>query len=288
MTGNEGRKILCILFLLIVFLLLSSDSMGKDAHVKSPTLKSNVPGHNPEAGEILHYTFQIVNSYPHDSSAFTQGLVFSNGFLYEGTGIRGQSELRKTDLETGKVLQRHTLPDSLFGEGITVINSRLVQLTWRAGAGFVYDVNSFKLLHQFHYRTEGWGITHDGTRLVMSDGSSTLYFLDPRTYEVTARVGVQESGSPVNRLNELEYVNGLVYANIWLTDTIAIIDPETGKVRGKVHLEKLSQIAGGDRAVKTLNGIAYDHKNNRLFVTGKLWHSIYEIKLIPRPLTPDP
>lgn len=227
------------------------------------------------------YTGEVRNVYPHDSHAFTQGLAYDGGVIYEGTGVYGKSSLRRTELESGRVLKIHALSDDFFGEGVTVFNSKIIQLTWRSRTGFVYDKKSFKLLRTFDYPAEGWGITHDGERLIMSDGTAALYFLNPDTYEVTGQVEVHDQTGPVLRLNELEYVRGEIYANVWRTDRIAIINPGTGRVRGWIDLEGLSRQAGGDKTRKTLNGIAYDEKNNRLFVTGKLWHSIYEIRLKP-------
>jgi glutamine cyclotransferase len=227
------------------------------------------------------YEAGIINTYSHDPGAFTQGLVYDEGFLYEGTGLRGVSAVRKIDLAKGTVVLSHRLPDRFFGEGVTVMGKRLIQLTWRSGTGFVYDKRDFKLLQTFHFTTEGWGITHDGRRLIMSDGTEYLYFLDPGTFKVTGWIEVKDRQGPLKNINELEYIHGDIYANVWHTDTIAIIHPETGRVKGWIDLKELSDMSGGDRAVKTLNGIAYDNKNNRLFVTGKLWPAIYEIKLVP-------
>jgi len=228
------------------------------------------------------YSYKIINSYPHDSNAFTQGFVAHEGFLYEGTGIRRRSTIRRTELSTGEVLQSHTLPDSLFGEGITIFGNELIQLTWRSRTGLVYDKRSFSVLRTFHYDSEGWGITHDGKRLIMSDGTAALYFLNPETFAVTGKITVHDKKGPVTMLNELEYIRGDIYANVWRTHTIAIIDPQTGRVRGWIDLEGLTRHAGGDTTLKTLNGIAYDEKTNRMFVTGKLWPEIYEIELHPQ------
>lgn len=226
------------------------------------------------------YTYNIVNLYPHDPSAFTQGLIYENGFLYEGTGLYGKSELRKINLETGTIVQRHKLPDKYFGEGITRHNDRIIQLTWKSGKGFVYEGESFKQVRTFDYPTEGWGITHDGRNLIMSDGTSTLYVLDPDTFKHISTIQVHDAKGPVTRLNELEYMNGLIYANIWQSYRIAIISPDTGAVAGWIDLEGLAIIAGGDRKKKVLNGIAYDHGGDRLFVTGKLWPRLFEIKIL--------
>ncbi|MBC8263222.1 MAG: glutaminyl-peptide cyclotransferase [Anaerolineales bacterium] len=227
------------------------------------------------------FTYKVVNVYPHDRDAFTQGLVFESGALYEGTGLRGRSSLRRVELETGHVLQMRKLPDQLFGEGITVFGERIVQLTWQSGVGFVYDKSSFELLEEFRYPTEGWGITHNGKHLIMSDGTSTLRFLDPETFEEIGRIEVYDQDGPVTRLNELEHVQGEIYANVWQTARIARIAPDTGEVIGWIELAGL--LSPEDRAepVGVLNGIAYDAENDRLFVTGKLWPRLFEIGLIP-------
>ena len=228
------------------------------------------------------YSYNIVNTYPHDRDAFTQGLVFENGVLYEGTGrLYGQSSLRRVELETGDILQIHELSDQFFGEGITIYGNRIVQLTWQSHIGFVYDKNSFELLQDFSYATEGWGITHDGTRLIMSDGTSTLHFLDPQTFEEIGDVEVFDDDGPVYRLNELEYIQGEIYANVWQTDLVARIAPETGRVVGWIDLEGLLSAEDRSEPVDVLNGIAYDADNDRLFVTGKLWPKLFEIELIP-------
>lgn len=234
--------------------------------------------------DVIFYSYNVLNSYPHDYDAFTQGLIWHEGQLYEGTGLRGRSSLRKVNLEDGDVSQQIALPDELFGEGITIFANKIYQLTWQANVGFVYDLESFEELTSFTYPTEGWGITHDGQQLIMSDGSTRLYFWDPETLEEIRNVEVTLRGEPVNRLNELEYIDGMVYANIWQTNFIAIIDPESGIIRGMINLEGLLQIpAGHTSPVDVLNGIAYDDENDRLFVTGKLWPQLYEIKLIEDP-----
>jgi glutamine cyclotransferase len=225
------------------------------------------------------YSYSIANTYPHDPDAFTQGLVFDDGVLYEGTGLYGQSSLRRVELETGDTLQIRELSDQFFGEGITIYGNRIIQLTWQSNIGFVYDKNSFELLQEFSYSTEGWGITYDGTRLIMSDGTSTLHFLDPQTFDEIGHVEVSDDNGPVIRLNELEYVRGEVYANIWQTDRIARIAPETGRVVGWVDLEGLLSAEDRSDPVDVLNGIAYDAQTDRLFVTGKLWPKLFEIEL---------
>ena len=227
------------------------------------------------------YSYQVVNEYPHDPGAFTQGLVFDDGYLYEGTGLYGASSLRLVALETGQVVQMRALPGNHFGEGITVYHGdKIAQLTWRNQVGFIYDKASFEVLDQFSYATEGWGLTYDGSRLIMSDGTSTLHVLDPETLEETDTIEVVDAGVPVVRLNELEYIHGEIYANVWLTDWICVIDPATGYVTAWIDLQGLlSPEDAGDADV--LNGIAYDAGGERLFVTGKLWPSLFEIELVP-------
>jgi glutamine cyclotransferase len=227
------------------------------------------------------YTYQIINTYPHDRDAFTEGLVFEDGFLYEGTGLYGQSTLRRVELETGDILQVNALTDQFFGEGIAIYGAKIIQLTWKSNIGFVYDKDSFELLQEFNYSTEGWGITSDGERLIMSDGTSTLHFLDPQTFEATGQLEVSDSGTPITKLNELEYIQGEIYANVWQTDWVARIAAETGQVIGWIDLRGLLTAEDLSKPVDVLNGIAYDAEADRLFVTGKLWPKLFEIELIP-------
>jgi len=226
----------------------------------------------------VNYTYNVVNVYPHDPNAFTQGLVIEQGVLYEGTGLYGGSTLRRVDLETGNVLQSYVLSNEFFGEGITVFGDKIIQLTWQNQKGFVYDKHSFDLLQEFSYPTEGWGITTDGSQLIMSDGTATLYFLDPETFETVGQVEVHDDG-PVTNLNEREYINGEIYANIWRTDKIAIINPQTGQVTAWIDLTGIYTPESSDPN-SVLNGIAYDAEGDRLFVTGKLWSQLFEIELI--------
>ncbi|UCC23683.1 MAG: glutaminyl-peptide cyclotransferase [Planctomycetota bacterium] len=225
------------------------------------------------------YGYKVVNEYPHDKRAFTQGLVFEDGFLYEGTGLEGRSTLRKVELETGKIVKGRRLADEYFGEGITIYGDKIIQLTLRAKVGLVYDKESFEPSGRFKYPTEGWGLTHDGKNLIRSDGTSTLYFLNPETFEQTGRIEVTDGDGPVSGLNELEYVQGQIYANVWRTDRIARIDPKTGRVTGWIDLAGLLGTDARGQLVDVLNGIAYDAENDRLFVTGKLWPRLFEIEL---------
>lgn len=232
--------------------------------------------------DIPVYSYQIVNIYPHDSGAFTQGLVYHEGYLYEGTGQHGETTLRKVELKTGKVLQLHQLDDEYFGEGATIFGNRIIQLTWKSNTVFYYDLEKFLLIEKFYYPTEGWGLTHDGERLIMSDGSARLYFFDPYSFEQINRVEVTDNNRPVEGLNELEYVKGEIFANVWPGERIARISPETGKVTGWIDLSGILGYYQQNRRVDVLNGIAYDSENDRLFVTGKYWPKLFEIKLIPR------
>ena len=236
---------------------------------------------SPKLGPPDHY--QVVHVYPHDPNAFTQGLVYVDGHLYESTGLNGRSSLRMEDLTTGKVLQEYNLPPEYFAEGLTDWGSTLVQLTWKAEKAFVYDRFTFSPLKTFSYRGEGWGLTHDETQLIMSDGSSYLRFLDPKTFREIRRIHVVDNaGHGIESLNELEYVRGEIYANVWQTDMIVRISPRTGKVVGWLDLSGIidKRELGSSDAV--LNGIAYDHATNRLFVTGKLWPKLFEIRVTPQ------
>ena len=232
-------------------------------------------------GSTSSYTFRVVKTYAHDPCAFTQGLVFENGIMYEGTGLCGHSTLRKVDIASGSILQIREIPNEFFGEGITIQGDRIIQLTYKSRVGFVYQKEDFQLLQTFNYSTEGWGITSDGKRLIISDGTATLYFLSPDTFEEIGRIEVRDDGIAVNRLNELEYVKGEVYANVWPTERIARIDPRTGRVIGWKQLQGLLSLLGESQEIDVLNGIAYDSVGDRLFVTGKFWPKLFEIKLVP-------
>jgi glutaminyl-peptide cyclotransferase len=232
------------------------------------------------AAPVPVYAHTIVKVYPHDPGAFTQGLQYIDGALYEGTGLYGRSSIRRVRLETGEVLQRRDVPREHFGEGITIAGDELFQLTWQSQIAFVYDRKTFAPRRTLSYRGEGWGLTHDGASLVMSDGSDTLKFLDPKTFTEQRRVRVTSSGVPLRDLNELEYVKGEIFANVWQTDSIVRIDPKTGRVTGRINLAGL--LSARERAAAdVLNGIAYDAPGDRLFVTGKLWPKLFEIRLVP-------
>lgn len=229
------------------------------------------------------YGFRVVRSWPHDPRAFSQGLVIDGATLYEGTGLRGESTLRRVDLASGKVLQARALDGDHFGEGIAVWKDRIYQLTWTAGLALVYDKRTFEPLGAFRYKGEGWGLTFDGKSLIMSDGSARLTFRDPSSFKTVRHVDVTAGGGPVADLNELEYIDGFVFANVWKTDHIAVIRPETGEVRSWIDLTDLYPRSRWQRGRAVLNGIAWDAKNKRLLVTGKLWPRIYEIRLVRRP-----
>ncbi len=234
----------------------------------------------PVRRDVVWHKYDVVNKFPHDPAAFTQGLVWHEGRLYEGTGLRGASSVRRVRLETGAVEQKIDLAPNIFGEGIAVWNDSIVQITWQNQVGFVYDLETFAQRRSFTYQGEGWGLTHDGTRLIMSNGSSVLVFRDPETFAETRRVTVTFRGAPLQRLNELEYIEGQIWANIWPTNQIARIEPNTGRVMGVLDLTGiLTPQDQGNAAVDVLNGIAYDEKSDRIFVTGKLWPRLYEIRV---------
>lgn len=239
------------------------------------------------AGAPLRYGYEVVKTYPHDPGAFTQGLLWRDGFLYESTGLHGRSSVRKVTLETGVPEQERLIDSRYFGEGIVDWKDRLISLTWQGEMGFVFDLGSFERIGEFSYPGEGWALTRDETRIIMSDGTAFLRFLDPETLKETGRIQVMDDGRPVDNLNELEWVKGEVLANIWQTDRIARIDPATGRVTGWIDLAGL--LGEADRAgrqVDVLNGIAYDPAADRLFVTGKLWPRLFEIKLTPKAGSP--
>jgi len=232
----------------------------------------------PSAGTVPVQGYRIVRAYPHDPDAFTQGLEYVDGMFYEGTGLNGRSSVRKVRIESGEVLQKRDLPQEHFGEGIAVFNSELFELTWQSRVAFVYDKVSFEPKRRLSYAGEGWGLTHDGRSLIMSDGTDELRVVDPSTFAEQRRIKVTAAGAPVRRLNELEIVRGEIFANVWMTDYMARIDPSSGRVTAYVDLHGLLSPTERSRT-DVLNGIAYDAEHDRLFVTGKLWPKVFEIKI---------
>ena len=270
--------------LLFLFVLLSI-SCGNS--VSNKPANSNTNTTKPTA-ELAMYDYEIVKTYPHDPKGFTQGLEFHDGVFYEGTGGKNGdsffSSLRKVELTTGKVLQKYDVPREYFGEGISILGGKIYELTWQEMTAFEYDLKDFKLLREIRYSGEGWGLTNDGTNLIMSDGTHVIRFVNPEDFKTVRTIVVNdEKGKPVMELNELEYVKGEIWANIWQTGWIVRIDPATGKLLGRIDLNSLAK----DEQEKNphadvLNGIAYDAAGDRLFVTGKLWSRIFEIKVNPR------
>jgi len=270
---------------------LACDSSSKSSNPNVNSSKNTASANKSNSAALVPvYTYEIVKTYPHDSEAFTQGLIFHDGFLYEGTGgkrARGDdfsSSLRKVDFETGKVLKKYDMPPEYFGEGITLLNGKIYQLTWQERTGFVYDVNDFKLLKEFRYAGDGWGLTNDGTNLIMTDSTHVIRFVDPETFQTVRTVVVlDERGQPLMKLNELEYINGEIWANVYETGWIVRIDPASGKLLGRIDLKKLVQDEQkSSDSADVLNGIAYDSAADRIFVTGKMWKRLFEIKVIPK------
>ena len=234
------------------------------------------------------YTYKIINTYPHDKNAYTQGLEYKNGYLYETTGRRGESTLRKVDIKTGEVLQKIDLAKEYFGEGMTIVNDKVYWLTWQARKGFIYDLETFKQIGSFEYdkSNEGWGLTHNDTEIIKSDGTNKIWFLNPENQKEKRSIQVYTNKYPIDNLNEIELINGKIYANKWQQNSIVIINPQTGEVEGVADLNGLRDIVTKDQSLEpqddVLNGIAYDADNNRLFVTGKHWGKLFEIELIEK------
>jgi glutamine cyclotransferase len=250
-------------------------------------LAPSLVGQSSHASHVtrpLEYTFQVVRAFPHDPSAFTQGLVYSDGFLYEGTGLNGRSSLRKVRLDTGEIVQRIDLPREFFGEGITLVRNEVIQLTWQSHVGFVYDVSDFHLLRRFSYPSEGWGLTTNGREIFMSDGTAEIRVLDAGTLAEKRRIKVHDGDEPIVQLNEMEFVEGEIFANVWRTDRIVRISPQSGNVVGWIDLKGLLSPIYRLESGAVLNGIAYDSSRKRLFITGKLWPSIFEIRLVPKAI----
>ena len=231
------------------------------------------------------YTYKIINEYPHDTDAFTQGLEYHNGFLYESTGQHGTSTLRKVALKTGKILKKIALDKQYFGEGMTLFNDKIVWLTWQKGIGFVYNLSDFSFVKNFNYGNskEGWGLTHNDKSLIKSDGTERIWFLDPQTFKETHFIEAYTNTRKAEEINELEYINGKIYANVWQKNTILIINPINGAIEGIIDLKGLDKKVTISSEDAVLNGIAYDAKTNRLFVTGKNWDKLFEIKISVKP-----
>jgi glutaminyl-peptide cyclotransferase len=257
---------------------------GTDTPAASDTSKTAVPDTSTNAppARTPVYAYDIVQEWPHDRSAFTQGLQWHENRLFEGTGQVGQSSIREVELQTGRVIRKRDVPPPHFGEGIVILGDNLYEITWTTGVAFVYDWRTFNPKGQFRYEGQGWGLTTDGKSLIMSDGSSTLQYRDPATFAVQKTVSVSDKGQPVSKLNELEWVKGEVWANVWESDQIARINPATGEVTGWIDLKGILPPMDRTGGEDVLNGIAYDAAQDRLFVTGKLWPKLYEIKLKQR------
>jgi glutamine cyclotransferase len=276
------RKLFGLLLLAFMLGCAACDN-GPSTNVNSAANKSA----NASAGQVPVYGYEVVNTYPHDKDAFTQGLVFDNGTLLESTGLEKHSTLRRVELQTGKVLQKIDVPPFYFAEGMTLFGGKIYQLTWKAEKGFIYDPQTFQKTGEFPYTGEGWGLTHDAESLILSDGSDKIRFIDPNGFQVRRTISVTDAGQPVISINELEYVKGEILANIWplepgaekYTDKIARIDPQTGQVKGWIDMTGLLKPGEVTSEDAVLNGIAYDEQGDRLFVTGKLWPKLFEVRI---------
>lgn len=251
------------------------------AEIETGQAQDPYPSPESEDLGLPTYGFRIINKFPHDPGAFTQGLVVTEDGqdFFEGTGLWGQSSLRRVDIESGEVIQLQELAPEYFGEGLTLFDNRIYQLTWQSNIGFIYDDQNFDLVGSFDYPHEGWGITHDGQELIVSDGTATIHFWDPDTLSETRQIQVSDPNGPITRLNELEYVNGEIWANVWQTDLIARISPDDGHITGWIDLTGLYDAGENASSENVLNGIAYDEQSGRLFVTGKRWPALFEIEL---------
>jgi glutamine cyclotransferase len=281
-TARRGRVRVSIVALALVaaaaviFLILSLLRYGP---ANRPNAISNGNSQSTSDARAQQVSYEVVSSYPHDPTSFTQGLVWHDGTLYESTGLKGESKLRRLEFPSGKVLKEINLASEFFGEGLALVDSRLIQLTWQSHKGFVYDLNTFRQLQEFAYDTEGWGLTYDGKNLILSDGSSNLFYLDPQTFKPVKKLAVTMNGKPISDLNELDFIDGEIWSNVWQTDLIVRIDPSTGRVTSFLNLKGI--LAPSDKTGRedVLNGIAYDAEKKRIFVTGKLWPRIFEIRV---------
>jgi glutamine cyclotransferase len=262
---------------LLAVLLISFAFIGQSCKKETEQPKQNPPQNTtPPAPE---YSYELINTWHHDPDAFTQGLQFYNGELYETTGLNGHSSLRKVDVTTGKVLQKIDIPAEYFGEGMTIFHGKIYVLTYQTHIGFIYDLKTFTKLGSWQYEGEGWGLTNDGTYILMSNGTNKINYLDPNSLAIVKTIEVKDQGYLVEKLNELEYIKGEIYANIWTTDRVAKIDPATGNVTAWINFSGLLTPMERTEKVDVLNGIAYDEKTDRIFVTGKLWPKLFEVKI---------
>lgn len=275
MVVNKMRFFLLIIVSFFVFSCKTEPNVNT---TKVNTTSS--PQNEKSEKKVAWYDYEVINVYKHDPKAFTQGLVFHNGFLYESTGNYGSSSLRKVELESGKVLQKFDLPDNVFAEGMTILNDKIYQISWKEGTAWRYNLEDFKIEKEFRYQGEGWGLTHDGTNLIMSDGSPVIRFINPETFETVKKIAVfKENGEPLVEINELEWVKGEIWANVWHKTEIARIDPESGKIKGWIDFTKMAMEETRGDSEYVLNGIAYDEKTDRIFITGKKWKSLFEVKI---------
>ncbi len=292
------HKISAVCFLALVGMVLlsgllwaaSDEGENEDVTKEKDTdeVVTETKKEEPSENQVVIYGYKLIRTYPHNTRAFTQGLIFEDGTLYEGTGLYGQSALIKRDLKTNAVLKKIRLPHQYFGEGITLFDDKIYQLTWQSRKGFIYDKKTFRSLDEFSYKTEGWGLTHDGKQLILSDGTAVLRFLDPNTFEETKQLTVTYTGHPVDELNELEFINGQIYANVLGTYFIAIISPKNGRVTGWIDLRGLYTLPPHMPSNNVLNGIAYLPESKHLLVTGKRWPMMYEIEPVQRFVEQQP
>lgn len=257
-------------------LIIGAMRSGPEDQAHLPAVNKSIT--NPD-GRARQVAYEVVNTHPHDPTSFTQGFLWHEGVFYESTGQYGQSKLRRLEFPSGRVQKEISLSPELFGEGLALVNSRLIQLTWKAHRGFIYDLSSFRLVQEFSYDTEGWGLTYDGKNLILSDGSSDLFYLDPERFTLARKLAVRMNGQPIRELNELEFINGEIWANVWQTDLILRIDPSTGKVTSFLDLKGILAPVDKTGSEDFLNGIAYDVVHKRIFVTGKLWPRVFEIRI---------
>ncbi len=281
-TARRGRFRASIVALVmvaaaaVIFLIIS---LLHYEPANQPNAIANGNNQSTRDARAQQVSYEVVSSYPHDPTSFTQGLVWHDGTLYESTGLKGESKLRRLEFPSGRVLKEINLASEFFGEGLALVDGRLIQLTWQSHKGFVYDLNTFRQLQEFAYDTEGWGLTYDGKNLILSDGSSDLFYLDPQTFKPIRKLAVTMNGKPISELNELEFIDGEIWANVWQTDLIVRINPSTGRVASFLNLKGI--LAPSDKTGRedVLNGIAYDAERKRIFVTGKLWPRIFEIRV---------